>query len=128
MVLHQSFSTRVPRNPWAPPVQSRDSATSYTNFILIIKLNAVFFIRQLNYCTGVPRVTGRYFRGSAPAKRLKTTVLHSILCCVNMRFCQQKSLKIFVRKNVYDFGTYFTDETRYSSNKYSKTFYKYASG
>ena len=37
------------------------SARSYTNFILLIKLNAVFSIRQLNYCTGVPRVTKMFF-------------------------------------------------------------------
>ena len=65
----QWFSTRV------PPVQSRSSARSYTNFILIIKLNTVFCVRQLNYCPGVSRVTGMFPWGSAPAKRLKTTGL-----------------------------------------------------
>ena len=43
--------------------------------MLINKLNAVFFIGQLNYCTDVPRLTGMFSWGSAPAKRLKTTGL-----------------------------------------------------
>ena len=76
-MLGQWFSTRVLRNPRVPPVQSRGSAKSYTNLILLIKLNAVFCIKQMNYCTGVPRATGMFSWGSAPAKRLKITVLGS---------------------------------------------------
>ena len=70
--VDQWLSTRV------PPVQSRDSARSYTNFcfILLIRLNAVFCIRQLNYCTGVPRATGMFPWGSVPAKRLETNGVH----------------------------------------------------
>ena len=34
-----------------------------------------FYIRQLNYCTGDPPVTGLFSWSSAPAKRLKTTDL-----------------------------------------------------
>ena len=56
-------------------VFNRGSARSDTNLILLIKLNAVFCIRQLNYCTGVPRATGMLSWGSASAKRLKTTGL-----------------------------------------------------
>ena len=53
---------------------NQGSARSYTNFrfILSIKLNAVFCIEQLNYCTGVPRVTEMFSWGSASTKRLKT--------------------------------------------------------
>ena len=72
--LVQWFSTRVPWNPWVPLVQSRGSVTSYTKFYFK-KINCCFFIRQMNYCTGVPGVTGRFSWGSAPAKRLKTTAL-----------------------------------------------------
>ena len=66
-IVNQWFSTRI------PPVQSRGSARCYMNFhfILLIELNAVFCVRQLNYCTGVPRVTGMFSWGSALAKRLK---------------------------------------------------------
>ena len=58
-------------------MQSRSSVRSYTNFrfILLIKLNAVFCIRQLNHCTGVPQTIGMFPWGSAPSKRLKTTGL-----------------------------------------------------
>ena len=73
--LTQWSSTGVPRNPRVPPVQSRGSARSYTNLILLIKLNAVFCIKQPNYCTGVPRATRMFSWDSAPAKRLKTTGL-----------------------------------------------------
>ena len=66
-IIDEWFSTRV------PPVQLRGSARCYTNFpfILLIKLNAVFCIRQLNYCTGVPRAAGMFSWGYAPAIRLK---------------------------------------------------------
>ena len=40
-----------------------------------IKLNAVFCLRQLNYCSGGPRASEMFRWGSAPAKRLKTTAL-----------------------------------------------------
>ena len=40
-------------------------------FYFIIKLNAVFGIRQLNYCTGVPRATKMFPWGSAPGKGWK---------------------------------------------------------
>ena len=69
----QWFSTRILQNPGVSPVQSRGSTTSYMyfHFILLINLNAVFCIRQLNYYKRVPRATGIFFLGSAPAKRLK---------------------------------------------------------
>ena len=58
-------------------VFNQGSARSYTNFhfILLVKLNAVFRMRQLNYCTGVPRAYELLPQGSAPAKRLETTDL-----------------------------------------------------
>ena len=55
-------------------VFNQGSARCYTNFILLIKLNAVFL--QLSYCTGVPRITGMFLWGSAASKRLKTTALN----------------------------------------------------
>ena len=80
ITLDQWFSTRVPRSSRVPPIQSRGSARSYTNFhfILLIKLNAVFCIRQLNYCTGVPRAAEMFPWGSAPAKRLITIALDKV--------------------------------------------------
>ena len=71
----QWFSTRVPRNPKVPPVQSQGSVKSQTNFhfILSIKLTAVFCVRRLNYCAGVPRAIGMFPWGSAPSERLKIT-------------------------------------------------------
>ena len=95
--LRQWFSTGVPRNPRVPPVQSRGSARSDTNLILLIKLNAVFCIRQLNYCTRVPRATGMFSWSCASAKRLKTTGLRQQLARPRRfqphRSCKQNDTK-----------------------------------
>ena len=48
-----------------------ESENEYFHFILLIKLNAVFSLRQLSYCTLVSEVTGMFPWGSAQAKRLK---------------------------------------------------------
>ena len=45
--VNQWFSTGVPRNPRVPPVQSMGSARSYSNLILLFKLNA-FFLHKTN--------------------------------------------------------------------------------
>ena len=74
--VNQWFSTGVPRNPRVPPVQSMGSARSYSNLILLFKLNAFFCIKQTNYCKWVPRATGMFSWGFAPAKRLETTAVN----------------------------------------------------
>ena len=47
-------------------------------FITFKKINAVFCIRQLIHCTGVPQARGMFPWGFAPAERLKTTGLDQI--------------------------------------------------
>ena len=56
------------------------SEHEYFHFISLIKLHAVFCVRQLNYCSGVPRANGMFSWGSTPAKRLKTTVIENACC------------------------------------------------
>ena len=65
---------------------NQGSDKSYTNFhfILLIKVNAVFRIGHLNYCTGVPRATRMFPWGSALAKKLKTTGLEIIKATLNL--------------------------------------------
>ena len=46
--------------------------------------NDVFCIRNQNYCTGVPQVSGMFYWDSAPPKRLKTTDLEY---AANSCFC-----------------------------------------
>ena len=46
-------------------------------FYFAYLIKCCFCIRQLNYCTGVPRATRIFSWGFAPAKRLKTTGLEN---------------------------------------------------
>ena len=80
--LKQWFATGV------LPVQSRGSAKSYTNFILLIKLNALFSIRLLNYC--ISRGFSSYwnvFLGSAPEKKVENHCSKASLECIVNDLC-----------------------------------------